>query len=136
MRRSRILVVDDYVPVAHAIAQLLRLSGHAVMTAFAADEVMNAARAFHPDVVLLDIGLRGPHDGVAVANWLREEHTFDSTLLVALTGRCDGEDDARIASAGFDYHLLKPVSFDELEAIIETAPERSAAGPKGNSIAG
>jgi DNA-binding response OmpR family regulator len=136
VHRSRILVVDDYVPVAHAIAQLLRLSGHAVMTAFAADEVMNAARAFHPDVVLLDIGLRGPHDGVAVANGLREEPSFDCTLLVALTGRCDGEDDARIATAGFDYHLVKPVSFDELEAIIETAPERTVAGPKGNSVAG
>ena len=40
------------------------------------------------------------------------------------------------ATAGFDYHLIKPVSFDELEAIIETAPARSTAGPKGNSIAG
>ncbi|HEY7236968.1 MAG TPA: response regulator [Gemmatimonadaceae bacterium] len=136
MRRSRILVVDDYVPVAHAIAQLLRLSGHAVMTAFAADEVMNTARAFQPEVVLLDIGLRGEHDGVAVASWLRHDAVFDDTLLVALSGRCDGEDDDRIAMAGFDYHLIKPVSFDELEAIIETAPARSVEGPKGNSIAG
>ena len=136
MRRSRILVVDDYVPVAHAIAQLLRLSGHAVMTAFAADDVMNTARAFQPDVVLLDIGLRGPNDGVTVAGWIRDEPNFDHTLLVALTGRCDGEDDDRIASAGFDYHLIKPVSFDELEAIIEKAPERHLDGPKGNSIAG
>ena len=136
MRRSRILVVDDYVPVAHASAQLLRLSGHAVMTAFTADDVMNTARAFQPDVVLLDIGLRGQNDGVAVAGWLRDEPSFDHTLLVALSGRCDGEDDDRIALAGFDYHLIKPVSFDELEAIIEAAPERSTEGPKGNSIAG
>src|SRR6476646_9255477 len=128
VRRSRILVVDDYVPVAQAIAQLLRLSGHAVVTAFDANEVMNAARAFQPDVVLLDIGLRGPNDGVAVAEWLRHEPSFDSTLLVALTGRCDGEDDDRIATAGFDYHLIKPVSFDELEAIIEKAPERHLDG--------
>ena len=88
------------------------------------------------DVVLLDIGLRGPNDGVTVAEWLRDEPSFDHTLLVALTGRCDGEHDDRIATAGFDYHLIKPVSFDELEAIIETAPERHVDGPKGNSIAG
>jgi len=136
VHRSRILVVDDYVPVAHAIAQLLRLSGHAVMTAFNADDVMNTARAFQPDVVLLDIGLRGQNDGVTVAGWLRDERSFDHTLLVALSGRCDGEDDDRIAMAGFDYHLIKPVSFDELEAIIEAAPQRNTAGPKGNSIAG
>ncbi|HKW10956.1 MAG TPA: hypothetical protein VJO33_11305, partial [Gemmatimonadaceae bacterium] len=66
----------------------------------------------------------------------RHDAIFDETLLVALSGRCDGEDDDRIAMAGFDYHLIKPVSFDELEAIIETAPARSLEGPKGNSIAG
>jgi DNA-binding response OmpR family regulator len=136
VRRSRVLVVDDYAPVAHAIAQLLRLSGHSVVTAFAADQVMDAARAFQPDVVLLDISLHGKHDGVAVAGWLRDDPTFERTLLVALSGRCDDEDDERIATAGFDYHLLKPVSFDELEAIISAAPVRSVGGPKGNSIAG
>jgi CheY-like chemotaxis protein len=67
----RILVIDDYVPAATAIARLLRLSGHTVMTSFSASDAVAIALEFRPDVIFLDIGLGGPDDGVSVASRLR-----------------------------------------------------------------
>src|SRR6058998_2024747 len=109
MHTHRILVVDDYVPAAQAIAQLLRIVGHTVVTAYTADRIVDLAVEFQPDVVLLDIGLKGEADGVTVARWLREEPRLDGFVLVAVTGRGNTENDAHIASAGFDHYLVKPV---------------------------
>ena len=136
MSCHRILVVDDYVPAARAIAQLLRLSGHTGVTVFNADRILDTALAFHPHVVLLDIGLEGQHDGLTVARWLRDEPRLDGVLLVALTGRGDDEMAAHAAAAGFDYYLLKPVGFDDLEAVIATVDETRIAEQRDNSIAG
>jgi two-component system, sensor histidine kinase len=130
MQHHRILVVDDYVPAANAIAQLLRVVGHTVATAFTADGIVDLANAFQPDVVLLDIGLKCDVDGVTVARWLREEPRLDGVVLVAVTGRGNAEDDEYIASAGFDHYLVKPVGLDDLDAILGTIHERSA-GTKG-----
>src|SRR3954462_4892875 len=130
MQYHRILVVDDYVPAAQAIAQLLRIVGHTVATSFTADRILDPAIEFQPDVVLLDIGLKGEVDGVTVARWMREEPRLDGIVLVAVTGRGNVSHDEYIASAGFDHYLVKPVGLDELDAIISTVPERSA-GTKG-----
>ncbi|MFL5615112.1 MAG: response regulator [Gemmatimonadaceae bacterium] len=130
MQPHRILVVDDYVPAAQAIAQLLRIVGHTVATAYTADNIMQLAVEFQPDLVLLDIGLKGEADGVTVAKWLREEPRLDGLVLVAVTGRGNAEHDDYIASAGFDHYLVKPVGLEQLDAIISALPERSA-GTKG-----
>jgi DNA-binding response OmpR family regulator len=130
MQQHRILVVDDYVPAAQAIAQLLRIVGHSVVTAFTADHIVDLALEFQPDVVLLDIGLKGEADGVTVARWLRAEPRLEGILLVAVTGRGNAENDEYITSAGFDHYLVKPVGLDELDAVIRSVHERSA-GTKG-----
>ena len=127
----RILVVDDYVPAAQAIAQLLRIAGHAVATSYTAHRIVEIAAEFQPAVVLLDISLNGPDDGLAVARQLRAEPRLEGVVLVALTGRHDVELEAQIAAAGFDHYLLKPVGFDEIEAILSVTPERGAPGTKG-----
>jgi DNA-binding response OmpR family regulator len=130
MLNHRILVVDDYVPAAQAIAQLLRIVGHTVTTAYTADNIVDLAVAFQPEIVLLDIGLKGAVDGVTVARWLHEEPRLDGVVLVAVTGRGNAEHDEYITSAGFDHYLVKPVGLEQLDAIISALPERSV-GTKG-----
>lgn len=127
----RVLVVDDYVPAAQAIAQLLRIAGHVVTTSYTAHRVVEVAIDFQPAVVLLDISLNGPDDGLAVAQLLRAEPRLEGIVLVAMTGRHDAELETQIAVAGFDHYLLKPVGFDEIEAILSATPERGAPGTKG-----
>jgi len=116
--RRRILVVDDNVDSARTMALLLmRLWKQEVQVAHDGPAALEAARAFHPEVILLDIGLPGL-SGYEVARRLRRQPEFAGTLLVAMTGW--GQDDDRLKSeeAGFDRHLVKPVDPDALRELL------------------
>ncbi len=104
----RVLVVDDNVDSAESLALLLRLKGHEVETAHDGPAALEKAGSFHPQVVLLDIGLPGL-DGYQVASQLRQRRRTASALLVALTGYGQEEDQRLAREAGFDHHLTKPV---------------------------
>ena len=81
-----------------------------------------------PDVALLDIGLPG-RSGHDLARDLRAR-LGQSVRLVAVTGYGQPEDRARAEAAGFDAHLVKPVEFEELKAVIERlATPRPLARP-------
>jgi two-component system CheB/CheR fusion protein len=104
----RVLVVDDNVDTAESLAMLLRLKGHEVQVAYDGLLALDTARSFHPEVVLLDIGLPGL-DGYQVAARLRRRRRTAGSLLVALTGYGQEEDQRRAHHAGFDHHPTKPV---------------------------
>jgi len=124
MSVHRILIVDDYAPASQALSRLLRLSGHVVESAANAETAMAIALEFRPEVVLLDINLGGAEDGLAVARWMRVEAGLDDALLVAITGRCDFEIKDRIAAAGFDHYLVKPIPIADIESVILDADAR------------
>jgi DNA-binding response OmpR family regulator/anti-sigma regulatory factor (Ser/Thr protein kinase) len=113
----RILVVDDNVHAAETLAMVLKLRRHDVRTANDGRSALRVASDFLPDVVLLDLGLPDLN-GFEVARRLRREPILRPTLLIALTGY--GERDAwyRAMEAGFDHHLVKPVSAEVLEDLI------------------
>jgi PAS domain S-box-containing protein len=115
--RKRVLVVDDNVDAAESIAMILRVSGYDVRCVYDGPSVLPAARAYRPDVVVLDIGLPGLN-GYDVARGLREQPEFKRTPLVAVTGYGQEEDRQRSHEAGFDYHLTKPVDPDALQAFV------------------
>jgi CheY-like chemotaxis protein len=74
------------------------------------------ARQFAPDVVLCDIGLPGM-TGYAVARAMRADPDLGHIALVAMTGYAETEDVARARESGFDEHLAKPASIEEIEAV-------------------
>jgi CheY-like chemotaxis protein len=121
----RILVIEDNRDAAESMKMLLGLVGHQVETAYTGAAGVETARAFHPQVVLCDIGLPGEMDGYTVAQAFRQEPPLASALLIALTGYAQ-EDDQRCArEAGFDRHMTKPVDLDELQAVLASLPVRS-----------
>jgi len=105
----RVLVVDDSVDTAESLALLLRLRGFEVETAHDGPAALKKAASFHPEAVLLDIGLPGL-DGYQVARRLRRRRRTAKALLVALTGYRQEEDQDRALKAGFDHFLTKPVA--------------------------
>ena len=111
------LVVDDSTDAAESMALLLGLQGHEVRTAHDGASALQTAEAFHPEVVLLDIGLPGM-DGCEVARRLRRLPGAAGAVLVAVTGWGQEEDRRRSAAAGFDHHLVKPVEPDALAAVL------------------
>jgi DNA-binding response OmpR family regulator len=113
----RVLVVDDNPDVARTCSLLLKLSGHDVRTAADGLSAVDEARAFHPDVAVLDIGLPGI-DGFEVARRFRRELGFADTLIIAVSGYGPEMYPARSRVAAFDHHLTKPVDYDELLSLI------------------
>lgn len=113
----RVLVVDDNRDAAESLAMLLGAWNHEVRTVHSGPEALDLSASFRPDVILLDIGLPGM-DGYEVARRLRQRPNAKMTLLVALTGYGRAEDRRQSHEAGFDEHLVKPVSVDALEKIL------------------
>lgn len=118
--RRRVLIVDDNADAANSLAMLLALRGHETQVAFSARAALERIESFHPEVVLLDIGL--PEiNGYELARQLRARPTLQGVRLVALTGFAQAEDQQRARSAGFDDHVVKPVSLSALERALAGA---------------
>jgi two-component system CheB/CheR fusion protein len=115
-RRHRVLVIDDDRDTAESLQIFLTHAGQDVRVAHDGASGIDAARAWQPEVIVLDIGLPD-RDGFEVARHLRRALGPASTL-VALSGYGNTEDVARSRDAGFDYHLVKPVDADVLSEII------------------
>ncbi len=82
------------------------------------DEPLSVAEQFSPDIVLLDIGL--PRlSGLEAAQRIRHDLGLRDALLIAMTGYGREEDKCRSREAGFNEHLVKPVDFSELKALLE-----------------
>ena len=116
-RARRVLVVDDNIDAVDSIVLILRGAGYDVSCVYDGPSVLPAARRFHPDVVVLDIGLPGM-DGYEVARQLRAQQEFRNTPLVAVTGYGQADDRLRAREAGFDAHLTKPVNPQQLQQFI------------------
>jgi CheY-like chemotaxis protein len=112
----RILVVDDNEDSAESMSLLLQCDGHRVDTAYSGEAALRIATEQPPDVMLLDIGMPGMM-GYEVAERLRAGN-FARTLLIAVTGYGRDSDIARARAAGFDHHLVKPVDYDKLRAML------------------
>ena len=113
----RILVVDDSEDTADTMGTLLEMSGHTVQIAHSGPAALEAAAAFHPEVVLLDIGLPGL-DGYQVAERLRADPAMAGVTIIAASGYGQEEDRRRSAEAGIDRHLVKPVDLKELQDLL------------------
>ncbi len=117
----RVLLIDDGVDAADAMSDLLELDGHDVRVAYTGPSGIAMAREFRPEVVFCDIGLPGL-DGYEVARAIRADDALRGTYLVALSGYARPEDRERSAKAGFDWHLAKPPSTEDLERIVVERP--------------
>jgi CheY-like chemotaxis protein/two-component sensor histidine kinase len=112
-----ILIAEDNRDSAETMAILLRNLGHQVEIAYDGSEALKLARELLPDVFLVDIGLP-VLDGYEVAKRVRQQSPLGKTRLLAVTGFGSPDDAERARKAGFDFHLVKPVSFDELQKLL------------------
>ena len=121
----RVLVVDDNYDAADSLGMLLQYLGAEAMTVHDGNAALDAARAFQPSVMLLDLGMPGM-SGLEVARRVREDPSLRHTTLVALTGWGQREDRRRTEEAGFDYHLVKPADLPTLQSILALRGEGAA----------
>jgi DNA-binding response OmpR family regulator len=127
-RPVRVLVVEDDRDIAEALQRSLRMEGYEVRVAFDGVAALDEARAFVPDLLILDLGL--PRlDGTEVARRLREASEEVPILILtardALDSRVEGLD------LGADDYLVKPFERRELlarmRALLRRRPPRGMA---------
>jgi CheY-like chemotaxis protein len=121
---KRILVVDDNRDSAASLALLLKVKGHVTQVAHDGVGAVHAAESFLPEIVLLDIGLPGMN-GYDACRTIRSKPWGTGMYLVAVTGWGQPDDRMQSQNAGFDSHLVKPVTFDALSRVIRTADLRA-----------
>jgi signal transduction histidine kinase len=116
-RARRVLVVDDNEDQVQSLALLLKLLGHQVESARDAAGAVATAKAFAPDLALVDIGLPVVN-GYEVARQIRKLPGLEKIVLVAQTGWGQEEDRRRSHEAGFDQHLVKPVEIERVQELL------------------
>jgi len=114
---GRVLVVDDNRDAAQLLAETLRFGGFEVATAFDGIEALQTLKTFRADVAILDIGLPSMN-GLELARQLRDVDATRAIRLIALTGYGQKADFSASTAAGFDLHLVKPVTTDVLLAAV------------------
>jgi two-component system, sensor histidine kinase len=112
-----VLIVEDVVDARKMLGRLLALEGHDVREAADGYAGLAALLSQPPDVALIDIGLPGI-DGIEVARCARKNAALNRVRLVALTGYGSLDDRKELLAAGFDEHLVKPVSPSELAGVL------------------
>ena len=113
----RVMVVDDNVDTAASVSMLLEQAGCETKFVHDGRAALEAVDAFCPQIVLLDIGLPGI-DGYEVARRLRAKPKHADLRLIAISGYGQAKDHERSTEAGFNHHLVKPVHFPSLLALL------------------
>ena len=113
-----VLLVDDNADAREASAALLRSLGHEVAEAGDGIAALESARRRTPDVIVMDLGLPGK-SGMEVAAEIKALPTLRHVPLIALSGYGQERDRTEALAAGFDEHLVKPVTLGELASAIE-----------------
>jgi signal transduction histidine kinase/ActR/RegA family two-component response regulator len=119
----RVLVVDDNVDIADLLCEALQDEGFETAVAHDGHGALERWRSFVPHAAVLDVGLPDL-DGYQLARTLRAEHGKSATLIAA-TGYGQQKDRVRAADAGFDCHMVKPVSVRDLVIVLD---QRLAGG--------
>jgi hypothetical protein len=110
----RILVVEDHKETLQALSRLLSHFGHEIAVADSAESALPIIESTEFDVILSDIALPGGNGYDLVAEAKRRR----PVKAVALTGFGATDDIERGKKAGFDFHLTKPVDFQELRTVL------------------
>jgi CheY-like chemotaxis protein len=121
--RRRVLVVDDVEAAATTLGRVLEAMGHETRIAHDGPRALAIAKEYRPDVILLDLGMPGM-SGFVVARLLRAQTGLEGITLIAVTGHGRDEDRRQALEAGFDHHLLKPVSADHMRVLLDQLPSR------------
>ncbi len=124
---AKILIVDDEPSIINLITAYLKPEGYEVLTASDGLSGLKTARAFKPDIILLDVMLPGM-DGIEILTRLRRE---TDVYVIMLTAKTEETDKVIGLTVGADDYVTKPFSPRELVARIKAALRRIQAPVAG-----
>jgi PAS domain S-box-containing protein len=114
----RVLIADDNPDAAQTLAMLLDLMGHATQVVSDGLQAIDAVQSFVPDFVFMDIGMP-KLDGIEATRRIRKLGLPHQPRIVAVTGWGQPGDRELSQAAGMDYHVVKPITLQMLQALID-----------------
>jgi two-component system NtrC family response regulator/two-component system response regulator HydG len=121
--RGRLVVIDDEVNAAEALAALLRDDGYEVSVAHDAESALRLLETEEPDLVLTDLRLPGM-DGVELLSRIKQMHP--QTMVILMTAYGTVKNAVKAMKLGAEDYLSKPVDVEELELVVERALEKKS----------
>lgn len=118
----RILVVDDETQIRRMLKVALSAHGYDVSEATSGQEGLNQAAIFHPDLIILDLGLPD-FDGEEIIRRIRE---WTGVPILILSVREHEDDKIKTLDLGADDYITKPFNMGELLARIRVALRHAA----------
>jgi len=129
MSNAKILVVDDEPSIVNLVSSYLKAEGYEVYVASDGPAGLKAARAYKPDLIVLDIMLPGM-DGLELLSRLRRE---SDAYVILLTAKTEETDKIVGLAVGADDYVTKPFSPRELTARVKAALRRLQTGAGSGS---
>ena len=121
---ARVLIVEPHPDVRDALAAVCETWRHDVATAADGPEALAIVAVFNPNVVVLDLGLRGGLDNVEVAHRIRAIDG-DQVFIIALSGWTPVGERAQVLEAAADTVFVEPPNLDEFEkTLVEAGDDR------------
>jgi len=125
----RVLIVDDNRDGADALGLIAEELGNQVHVAYSGRQALEAATAFRPDLMLVDLAMPDT-DGCGLVMRLRQMPAFAQTKIVAITGQKAEKYKSSALTAGFDAVLFKPVDLTTIKSILATVVAAEAGQPR------
>ena len=113
--KRRILIVDDNRDAAKTLSMLLEMTGYETFTANDGITAVDVACESRPDIILMDLGLPRMN-GHEACRKIRDLTWGMDVTIIAVTGWGQDKDREESGTAGFDRHLVKPVSLETLQS--------------------
>ena len=112
LNKKRVLIVEDDMIISLVIENMINESGHEVVgKATSGDEAIRIATTESPDLVLMDIRLKGDMDGIEAVTEIRQKI---STSVIYLTGNSDRVNYERALKTEFIDLITKPFTISDL----------------------
>lgn len=121
---NKVLIVDDHADIRRLIRMTLEFEACELAECAESEACLDMARQWQPDIVLLDVMMPGPIDGIQACRHLKRHPPGGKVpKVVLLTARGRGEDREAGLAAGADAYLVKPFSpLQLLETVAALAP--------------
>jgi len=117
---AKILVVDDDPDITFAVSLYLKREQYDVRTAASRAEGMEAVTAFSPDLIILDVMMEQPDDGIAMAQDLRRAGSTIPIIMLTSVGQVTGMSYGRDSDlVPVEVFFEKPVRPDDLLKAVE-----------------
>ncbi len=110
----KILVVDDEAPNVEIASRMLQMHGYEVVSASNGPDGVAAARTERPDLILMDLSLPNPGDGLVATRAIRAQAGTEAIPVIALTAAAMAEDQQKAYQAGCNEFESKPIDFRHL----------------------